>query len=56
MGIRAAGLGLLPEVARNELLELLGTLLLALCRLCCLPVDEPVGVGEGLGEAVSRLV
>src|SRR5215217_1706209 len=55
-GTGAARLGLLPEVARNELGELAGALLLALCRLGGLPVGEPVGVGEGLGEAPGRLV
>ena len=42
LGVCAAGLGLLFEAARDKLRELLGALLLTLCRLCCLFVDKPV--------------
>lgn len=42
---------LLPKVAHLKLGGLSGALLLALCRLGRLTVDEPVLVGEGSGEA-----
>jgi hypothetical protein len=44
------------EVVGHQLGELLGQALLALPRLCCLPVDDPVGLGEGLGKAPGCLV
>src|SRR5215213_7077136 len=55
-GACAARIGLLPEVASDELGELPGALLLALAGLRGLLVDEPVGLCEGFGEASGRLV
>src|SRR5215212_960486 len=56
LSVCAAGLGLLPEVLGHELGELLGASLLALSRLGGLPVDDPVRVGESLGESGGRLI
>jgi hypothetical protein len=56
LDVGATGLGLLLEVALHELGKFLGALLLALGRFGGLAVDQPVRVGEGLGETPGRLV
>ena len=49
-------LGLLSEVIHHPLGEVLSEAPLALLRVGGLFVDDPVGLGEGLGEPRCRLV